>query len=324
LRQECLYVGLAFVALAYTETGRTALITAGRAGLAGLIVVAPSALFLLFAVIVSAHPPAGHLAAEAFALSQLAGLALAGLAVHGVIGRPRLPSRLPVGTLSQAVPLALIWFLSDVHLRVDATMLFYMRGSAETGLYGAAHRLIEGLMSVCLVVSATALPHLAREWASGRAEWKQAWKLAAGLLSALVLAPILLLVLGPGFLMRALYGHSYIPAAPILAVLGVAGYCLCMGALVAVGLTSIGKERLQLGLTALAVALNVGANWALIPVFGGLGAALATLISSVAFLTVAGVALHRHSGDRRRLESHRPHAMQAPAHDPGKVPQSPA
>jgi O-antigen/teichoic acid export membrane protein len=180
-------------------------------------------------------------------------------------------------------------------MRIDAAMLFYLRGNLDTGLYAAPYRLVEGLYSVTMVLCVTALPRLSRAWADSASGWRGEWTHALGFLAVLIGAPILVLAAVPGVLIQMLYGPSYAPAVSMLRILTPASLLLCVGAMVGIGLTSIGREHAQLKLTAIALLVNVLLNYVLIPRLGGIGAALATLLAALVYVGIGAVILYRSS-----------------------------
>lgn len=299
-RSASWYVGPAFALLAITQTWRAALVTSAHPGQAGLLDAVQSALFLLFVVTVVPNSPTPGAAAGGFLLGQSAGVIVGFAAVWKTTGPPRVPgsTNQVLRTLKGTIPLALVWFLADLYMRIDAAMLFYLRGNLDTGLYGAPYRLVEGLYSVAMVLCFTALPRLSRAWADSTSSWRKEWTHALGFLTVLIGPPILVFATVPGVLIQKLYGSSYAPAMGILRILTPASLLLCVGAVVGIGLTSIGREHAQLKLTAIALLVNVLSNFILIPPLGGIGAALATLLAALVYVSIGAVILYRCSANR--------------------------
>ena len=89
---------------------------------------------------------------------------------------------------------------------------------------------------------------------------------------ALATAPILI---------ETVYGDSFLPAVPILYVQMLSVIVLHTSMAPAGGLSSWGRQKDHARASAIAAAFNVALNLALIPSFGGIGAAVATLISQL-------------------------------------------
>jgi O-antigen/teichoic acid export membrane protein len=289
VREAGIFVAIAFVLLAFSQTWKTVLITASRGGASGLIDSATAAAFLVLVVALVPSHPAPAFAGAAFLLSQVFGMGLGAILTNRVLEFKRLYSAPLAYTtaLKSTAPLMLIWFLSDLYLRVDASILYLLRGDTETGLYGASFRLVEGVLSGAVVVSSIALPRMSRGWSANVADWRSEWRQASRTLLVLVAVPVCLLTLLPDVLIRLFYGQEYDESARSLRVLGLATFALCFVQLSATGLTSVGQEYLQLKIALGAVFVNIVLNLIFIPPFGAVGAAVATLLAAGGYLIVA-------------------------------------
>lgn len=288
-REASFFVGSAFVVMSIAQTWATVLITSARGGLAGSLEVSQAGLFLLFIVLFMLPSPAPGLAALGFFLTQVAG-AIAGLgAVWCIAGLPHMKQNLTtcLRALFKAIPLALLWLVSDLYLRVNTAMLFYLRGDIETGFFGASYRLVEGVYTAVIVVCATALPSLSHKWSHGPSQWKKEWSHVMVMLVAVISIPVIAFTLMPGLIVHFVYGSSFERAADSLQLLGPATFVLCIGYGYGIGLTSLGLERRQLMISLVALVFNMCSNLWLIPPLGGSGAAIATLISAVVYVTLS-------------------------------------
>jgi O-antigen/teichoic acid export membrane protein len=303
VRQAGLFIAIAFVSLAFSQTWKTVLITASRGGLSGIIDSATAAFFLILVVALVAVDPSPPLAAAAFLLSQLLGTTLGFVLTIRAMELKKLYEA-PIAymtALKSTVPLMVIWFLSDLYLRVDASILYFLKGDMETGFYGASFRLVEGVLSGALVVSSIALPRLSRGWGVHIAQWRSEWRQTTQTLLALAVIPACLFTLLPDVLIRLFYGQEFGESARSLQVLGLATFALCFVQLAATGLTSVGQEYLQLKIAVGALCANVLLNLILIPPLGGIGAAVATLLSAGGYLIVAHRALMKIVAGREEL-----------------------
>jgi O-antigen/teichoic acid export membrane protein len=302
------FIGPGLTLLSLSLIGKTVLVTSSRAGVAGLLDAVQSGMFLLLAVLVVRIFPSISWAAGAFLIAQLAGVVLGAATVWRIVGVPQFP-RDPlvyVNTVRKTVPLALLWFLSDIYLRIGSTMLFYLRGDLETGLYGASYRLVEGVYSATLVVCSTSLPRFSQAWSYNVSAWMKEWWRGLFFVLSLILLPAILFTAVPQAIITLLYGQSFAKAASSLRFLGPATFVLCMGSIFGIALTSIGEERNQLKITFIALLSNVFLNFLLIPVYGGIGAALATLISGMVYLLLGQISLSRTIKDTQKEDESEP------------------
>ena len=104
-------------------------------------------------------------------------------------------------------------------------------------------------------------------------------------------AVILFAAAGP--VVRILYGSQFAAAADSLRILAPATIFLGLGFVYGGALTSMGLEWAQMGITALALLLNLALNVLWIPAHAGVGAAYATMVSAVMYLILAHVAIGR-------------------------------
>ena len=182
---------------------------------------------------------------------------------------------LPNLSLRGTAPFALATTVGAVYQRIDNYLVALLRGATAAGLYGAAYRFQD--MNVILPA---ALGQLALSEASGqdpRTRLSIAKRIAAqSALLAFVPAVIISVFAQP--LLVFLFGARFAIAAPIVIVLmvstlpGAAAMSLSL-------LAAVTDPRRFAIATGTSLALNVGANLALIPLFSGLGAAVANVLS---------------------------------------------
>ena len=293
VRGASYFIGTAIVLLSITLTCKAVLITSSSAGVSGLLDTVQSGVFLLIVALIVSVAPTIIRAAEAFLTSQIAGVLIGARVVWKLVGLPQFPMD-PfryIDTFKKTVPLAMIWLLSDLYLRVDTAMLYYLRGGTETGLYGASYRLVEGVCSACFMVCSTALPRFSQAWSKNITAWRIEWVRGVRFLLIIILLPVVLFTFAPETIIRVFYGPSFSRAVSSLRILGPGTFILCLGFIFGIALTSIGKERSQLKISLIALIINVLLNIILIPSYGGVGAAYATLISGLAYIIMAKLSL---------------------------------
>lgn len=151
----------------------------------------------------------------------------------------------------------------------------------EVGIYGLATR-IAGLITLLILGVQAALTPLVYQHANhpetpGQIARLFSWFAAIALLGCLGLGLL------AGELVQVFATADYTRAAPLVIILAPA-MLLSQMYVFAPGIGIRKKTLHQLGVTLLAAAISVLANWLLVPVFGMAGAAWATLFSSVVFL----------------------------------------
>ncbi len=178
------------------------------------------------------------------------------------------------------------------YANVDTIILAGTRSEREAGLYTAAYRLFLAANIAGLAAAYSQLPILSRSVVRGddreaSASLRQILLLLACYGSAVVGA----VDIGGRVILQTLYGSRFAGMAPVLVVLclGVAWYAVGFPA----GYTLIarGKSKGFLAGSATAAGVNLSFNAVLIPIFGPIGAAIATF---AAFLAGALVWLNAH------------------------------
>lgn len=176
-------------------------------------------------------------------------------------------------------PLMFAGFAVIVYMKIDEVMLRQLAGPAAIGLYTAATRLSELWYFIPVALGSSLLPALLRaraaEPAAGERRWQQYYDLSAAVAYALSV-PIALLA---PWIIRLAYGEAFAAAGPILAVHIWSSVFVFLGVARGQWLVNERRQNFYLATTTAGAVVNVGLNFWLIPRWGGLGAAYATLVS---------------------------------------------
>lgn len=201
--------------------------------------------------------------------------------------------------LRPALPIAASSLAISVYLNLDKLMIGLMRTQAEVGLYEAAYRLVGMSQVGAVILSQAFFPALASAWgdraqtaghidAYARAMFAFGLPVTAG--GALLAGPLVVLYAGP----------AYAGAAPALAVLLGSAAVSYLNMVYGQPLPAWDRQRAYAVAVAVGAAANFGLNLVLIPRYGIVGAAWATLIAEG--LVLAGV-LRPHLGAVGRISA---------------------
>ncbi len=192
--------------------------------------------------------------------------------------------------LRESFPLILSGLTIMIYMRIDQIMLGQMIGDRAVGVYSAATRVSEVWYFVPMTVSSSVMPSIfkAKE-ISNELYYQRIGQLNRGLVwLSIIVAIVMTFISTP--LMIMLFGNSYIESGTILAVhiwtsvfvfTGVA----TSGWFIAENLTYLSLYRTLMG-----AIINVLLNIFLIPIYAGLGAAIATVVAqAVASFIVNGL-----------------------------------
>ena len=191
--------------------------------------------------------------------------------------------------------------------RFDVLVLGLTGSRLAVGQYEGTLRITERLLQFLpFLLLPQYLPTATRLWrhADGEA-FGRLYRTVCTLSLALAVPIVVALAVFPEALLHLLYGRQF-PARPALVWILLVGFLPY--AVVATSwsaLASTGANRVLLRVSVLTFAVMVVTALALIPMFGGMGAAIATAVSILTHQVAAAVALHRRTGvhafDRRLL-----------------------
>jgi O-antigen/teichoic acid export membrane protein len=247
---------------------------------------------------------AAHVIAIQVAATTLA-TALAALWVcRSIPARTGEAPRYEMGTwLRSAMPMAVVAVAFLVMSQIDILMVGWLRGASEAGTYGIAAR-IGGLSLLGLLAINTILgPVLADLHARARMAGLQGIMNWSGRLNLAISTAASVILLAAGPFVLSLFGVANPDGFVVLAIL-LGGY-LAGAAFGSVGLllTMTGQERAAAAILVAAIAGNIILNALLIPLFGIVGAATATALTTFIWRAAMGLTAWRRLGTRPVLLS---------------------
>jgi len=247
---------------------------------------------LLAARYISSHPQSDPLT---FMIAAFTAGTLTSLVIHQAL-TPKLQTAAALSEsyswgqiMKDSWPLAAILILNVIYFRVDMVMLAILRPQVEVGWYGLAYRLIESVLFFPAMLGGILLPRLSKAGSQGQSRLlKQSLSLASiggmglGLIFFLYPAAITTLISGP----------DYAPAGPLLRILSFTIPIMFVGNIIGFGLVAAHKQKAMLYLSIGLVLGNSLGNILLIPRLGPTGAAITTLLTEIASMTIAAGILH--------------------------------
>ncbi len=199
---------------------------------------------------------------------------------------------------AEAWPLMFAGLAVVVYMKIDEVMLRHLAGPAAVGIYSAASRLTEIWYFLPLALASSLLPALWRARARGAADYRARLQHYYDLNAAVAYALSIPLALAAGVIVRAAYGEAFAAAGPIVAVHIWSSVFVFLGVARGQWLVNEGLQRFYLAATLAGAALNIGLNFLVIPRWGPLGAAAATVVSQAlaSWLSSFGLAAVRETG----------------------------
>ena len=182
----------------------------------------------------------------------------------------------PELTLRRSRSLAAAGIVGTLYFRIDIWLLALLRGGRVVGRYSAAYRCFDALLLPALAVTSLAIPYTAGT--TGEALRRRLQRLAA--FSVAITTPFALgAFVSAHWLVTVLFGSRYGPSGSALKILAV-GAVVTAATSVLLPPLALRSQRVALALAA-CLALNVGANLAVIPRYGAIGAAVVTVACEV-------------------------------------------
>jgi len=215
---------------------------------------------------------AGQLAASAVALALVA---------RRIPVAPRWRSGITAELAGSGWALALNAFLLTITLRVGQLIVLRVEGASAVGYLTAGSRLAEAFALIPESLMLMLLPVLSGYDLGARDAQRRVSMRAVRYLALLALPVIIALSINAPWLLTLLYGPGYAAGAPALQVLAWLALLAASGSVFTNLLIARGYERLLLVLNAFGSVLTLGLSLVAVPHLGFVGAALATLASSV-------------------------------------------
>jgi O-antigen/teichoic acid export membrane protein len=182
--------------------------------------------------------------------------------------------------------MGLAWLCNLAFNTIDMLMLGLMSNPDQVGLYGAAYRVLNQVLSLYYLLTQVLYPRFARHHAEERAR--------------MLGAPILLPLAGTGILIAVvvslsrrtvltiLFGSRFLAACPLLLLLAWSIPLDFVTSYMSNAFIAWGMEKKVLFCTGIGAASNIVLNLAFIPIYGARGAAINTLLSYFILLAALG------------------------------------
>ena len=181
--------------------------------------------------------------------------------------------------LRESWPLMFASLAIIVYMKIDEVMLRQLAGPAEVGVYAAAAKLSELWYFLPTALASSLLPALLRARAQDATGYAARLQQYYDVSAAAAYALSVPIALAAPWIVRIAYGAPFAGAAPILAVHIWSSIFVFLGVARGQWLINEGLQKFYLAATTAGAVANIALNFVLIPRWGGLGAAYATVAS---------------------------------------------
>jgi len=183
------------------------------------------------------------------------------------------------GLLKDSWPLMLSGMVIMVYLRIDQVMLGEMAGNEEVGIYSVAVRLAEVWYFIPTAIYWSVFPGIIKAKAADDALFYERLQKLYNLMALSAYAVAVPMTLLAHWLVPTLFGEAYARGGLMLAVLIWSNVFTSLEMARSAFLTSMNWTRIYLLTVLLGCLLNVVLNYWLIPIYGGMGAVIASVFA---------------------------------------------
>lgn len=186
-----------------------------------------------------------------------------------------------IDTFKKSTPFFLVSAIAGIHSRVDLIMISKLSTEIEVGFYGAANELVSMLYLVPNLVATVLFPVFSKQHHESSASLVLASNLSIkyiGIIGFPISAGVYFVA---PQVTDLIYGSSFMGSVKTLQVLGLTVCILFISNIIAYILTAVEKVKHVTHANASSVIVNIALNLWFIPLWGGMGAALATLVCSI-------------------------------------------
>lgn len=205
--------------------------------------------------------------------------------------------------LMPAVPFAIAYFSSMALMKTDTVMLSIMRDDAEVGWYRAARHLVEGVSIFSMIFRNSLFPAMSAMHMKSRQIVNDLYIRGVKYMFLISVPAAVLGTLVADKVIFIFYGEQYMNSVIVFEILlwSLPFYFVTRMQLTLLG--AINKQHISVYFTLIILLINIVLNSILIPLYGYIGAAIATLISEIIFsITTSSYLLyHKYKASMQKI-----------------------
>ena len=221
-----------------------------------------------------------------FGIASLAELGIAGLGYlllyqnnGNSVFKWKFDPKIAKSILRDAYPLLISSVMIAIYLRVDQILIRELIDDQEAGIYAVAVRLNEIFQMISIIIVSSVYPSIIKAKEAGEEVFFNRLYRLFSVMVILSLIMIVTFTFGGKFIITLLFGQAYIESAGILKILIWSGLFMGLATARTPYLMSLNWTKVYMVIAIGTCVVNIIANYILIPIYGGYGAAIASLIS---------------------------------------------
>ncbi|MBT8390583.1 MAG: flippase, partial [Ignavibacteria bacterium] len=187
-----------------------------------------------------------------------------------------------ISLLKDSWPLALSGIFVMIYMKIGQVMIKNMLGEEDVGFYAAAVRLCEAWYFVPVTICNSIFPAIVNAKNVNEDFYSNRMQKLYDLLAWLAIGIAIPVTIFSSEIILIIFGPEFSPAAPVLTIYIWAGVAIFLAVASGQYLVNENLTKLLLLRTLIGMVLNVILNFILIPIYGIVGSAIATLVSYTA------------------------------------------
>jgi len=177
---------------------------------------------------------------------------------------------------------------SNLYLYIDVIMLSKMGSIEEVGIYSAATNIVIALIFIPRMYANSIYPVLSRFYVTSKKSLRFAYEKSLKYMSILGIPVAFGIYALSEKITLFLYGEEYSKSIVVLSILAIFLLLKFISPVSGLILISINKQKSRLFSQGIAAVINILLNFVLIPLYGIIGAAVATVLTEIIFTIVYG------------------------------------
>ncbi len=201
-----------------------------------------------------------------------------------------------VKLLREIAPVLVMVIATHLYVRIDMIMLDYFTTKETVAHYAAGYVFLDQLMILSNFMMGALFPNFARSCSARGREYRMLYRGILGLFAKYLVPVALLIGLCSDQLLGWFYGQEYSAAWPSLSILMLAAIFAWLNGPSGTIFISLKKQHIYMWATLLSLLVNVLLNFVFIPVMGGVGAAVSTVLTEATICCFCLWWVHRETG----------------------------
>lgn len=199
--------------------------------------------------------------------------------------------------ISKTWPLAITIAFNLIYLKADTLILSLIKTPGEVGIYGAAYKVIDVLVTIPFMFAGIILPVLTANWAGGNAgSFRRVLQKSFDFMMILAVP----LIIGTQFLakdvMVVVAGQDFAAAGSVLKILVLAAWAIFFGCIFSHAIIALDKQKKIIGAYFFTSLTALAGYFIFIPRFSYLGAAWVTVYSELFIALAAFYLIYKYAG----------------------------